>query len=309
MIAAVSAAVAAAMFVTGTPSGAHSIQYVKVQVGRLSSQEDQAIQSYDGAVQDFRTAKHQVRILQRKSRKLQELVAGALVAAYENGTLTNAGAMLTTSDSQAVMDQASALLEISASRGVLVRQYRAAEEAAVRGENAARQLQSQLLVHKRAIARTLHRKQALLASLTARQAAQAVTAEAGQGGTVSGVYSGPTATQGEKAVAFAFSKLGLPYLWGGTGPTGYDCSGLVQAAWAAAGVAIPRTTYEQVAALPAVSRSALEPGDLLFFDGDGHVGIYVGGGYLIDAPHTGAFIEKVPFAGWYSQSFVSAARP
>ena len=65
-------------------------------------------------------------------------------------------------------------------------------------------------------------------------------------------------------------------------------------------MSIPRTTYEQVAALPAVSTSDLQPGDLLFFAGDSHVGMYVGGGMLIDAPQTGQDVEKVALSGWYS---------
>ena len=89
----------------------------------------------------------------------------------------------------------------------------------------------------------------------------------------------------------------------------FDCSGLAQAAWASAGVAIPRTTYEQWAALPHISTSALEPGDLLYFDGIGHVVIYVGGGQIIDAPQTGSDVQKVPLAGWYASSLVGAARP
>ncbi len=98
-------------------------------------------------------------------------------------------------------------------------------------------------------------------------------------------------------------------MYGATGPSSFDCSGLVQAAWASAGVSIPRTTYEQVAALPAVSTSNLQPGDLLFFDGDGHVGIYVGGNMLIDAPQTGENVEKVALSGWYAANLDSAARP
>jgi len=64
-----------------------------------------------------------------------------------------------------------------------------------------------------------------------------------------------------------------------------------------------------VAALPAVSTSDLQPGDLLFFDGDGHVGIYVGGNELIDAPQTGLDVEKIPLSGWYAANLDSAARP
>jgi cell wall-associated NlpC family hydrolase len=123
-------------------------------------------------------------------------------------------------------------------------------------------------------------------------------------------YTGPTSTQGGKAVAFAFAQIGKPYQWGGTGPGSYDCSGLVQAAWAYAGIAIPRDTYEQWGALPHINSSALEPGDLLFFDGIGHVAIYVGGGNMIDAPQTGETIRELPINnGWYSANFVGAARP
>ena len=75
---------------------------------------------------------------------------------------------------------------------------------------------------------------------------------------------------------------------------GFDCSGLAQAAWAAAGVAIPRTTYEDWAELPHIPMSSVEPGDLLLFNGEGHVGIYVGNGYLIDAPVPGQDVERVP---------------
>ncbi len=125
----------------------------------------------------------------------------------------------------------------------------------------------------------------------------------------------PVSGAAGKAVAFAFMVLNArtPYVYGGTGPPGpgggYDCSGLVQAAWASAGVSLPRTTYEQVAAVPAVSTSDLQPGDILFFDGDGHEGIYVGGGKLIDAPQTGMDVEEVALSGWYSANLDSAARP
>ena len=105
--------------------------------------------------------------------------------------------------------------------------------------------------------------------------------------------TGPTATQAQKAVAFAYAQLGKPYVWGATGPGSYDCSGLMMAAWAAAGVTIPRDTYSQVAGLPSVPLSSLQPGDLVFFDGDGHVAMHVGGGMIIDAPRTGLTVEKV----------------
>jgi cell wall-associated NlpC family hydrolase len=98
------------------------------------------------------------------------------------------------------------------------------------------------------------------------------------------------------AVDFAKSKLGTWYQWGGTGPQ-YDCSGLVQAAWGAAGVYLPRTTYEQVNvgyAVPAILDD-LEPGDVIFYIGDEHEALYVGGGLVIHAPETGM---QVQYAHW-----------
>ena len=83
----------------------------------------------------------------------------------------------------------------------------------------------------------------------------------------------------------------------------------MQAAWASAGVSIPRVTYDQWAALPHISSSSLQPGDLLFFEGEGHVAMYVGDGYMIDAPQTGMDVQKVQMAGWYAQNFDGAVRP
>jgi len=81
----------------------------------------------------------------------------------------------------------------------------------------------------------------------------------GAGGTTTATYTGPTVTQAEKAVAFAYAQLGKPYQWGATGPGSYDCSGLVQAAWASAGMAVPRDTYQQWAALPHIAISTIHP--------------------------------------------------
>ena len=133
----------------------------------------------------------------------------------------------------------------------------------------------------------------------------------GGNGSTTPTYSGPTSTQAQKAVAFAYAQLGCPYVYGGTGPChqGYDCSGLALAAWAAAGVSIPRDSYEQWAGLPHVSMSSVEPGDLLLFNGEGHVGIYVGNGYLIDAPVPGQNVERVALQGWYQQTLDGAVRP
>ncbi|MFD5862117.1 C40 family peptidase [Streptomyces chartreusis] len=118
------------------------------------------------------------------------------------------------------------------------------------------------------------------------------------------------ATKAEKALAFARSQIGKPYVWGATGPDSYDCSGLTQAAWKAAGVDIPRVTYDQVNAGTTVSLSNAQPGDLVFFYDDvTHVGIYIGNGMMIHAPKPGAYVreESIYYDG--ESSIHSVVRP
>ncbi|KOV85991.1 glycoside hydrolase [Streptomyces sp. NRRL WC-3618] len=101
------------------------------------------------------------------------------------------------------------------------------------------------------------------------------------------------ATKADKALAFARAQVGKPYVWGAAGPDSYDCSGLTQAAWRAAGVTLPRTTYDQVNAGTTVSLSDIQPGDLVFFYDDiSHVGLYIGNGMMIHAPKPGAYVRE-----------------
>ncbi|MFI8088111.1 NlpC/P60 family protein [Streptomyces sp. NPDC086080] len=119
-------------------------------------------------------------------------------------------------------------------------------------------------------------------------------------GSVTSRAPGPRAAE---AVAYAYEKIGSPYVWGATGPDAFDCSGLVQAAYRSAGVSLPRTTYAQIDAGRRVPRSELLPGDLVFFySGISHVGIYVGDGRMIHAPNPSAPVrvaplDEMPFAG------------
>ena len=125
----------------------------------------------------------------------------------------------------------------------------------------------------------------------------------------------PKPTLGDRAAAIALRAIGTPYRWGGSSPaSGFDCSGLVQWAYAQAGISIPRVTHEQILADNAtkVGRNHLLPGDLVFFrDSTGyvhHVGISLGGDRFLHSPHTGDVVKISSLSGWYADTWVGGRR-
>jgi cell wall-associated NlpC family hydrolase len=110
------------------------------------------------------------------------------------------------------------------------------------------------------------------------------------------------------AATLAARYLGVPYVWGGASPGGFDCSGLVMYVYAQLGVSLPHYTVSQWDATEPISTSELEPGDLVFFDGLGHVGIYIGGGQFIHAPHTGTVVQIASLSGYWLEHLDGARR-
>ena len=130
----------------------------------------------------------------------------------------------------------------------------------------------------------------------------------GNGGATGAVNPPPAASSAAGvAVNAALSQVGKPYRWGAAGPDAYDCSGLTMWAWAQAGVSLPHSSQMQYSATPRVARSALQPGDLLFFGSPiHHVGMYIGSGQMVEAPYTGASVRVV---GAFRSDYVGAGRP
>ena len=120
----------------------------------------------------------------------------------------------------------------------------------------------------------------------------------------------PTPTRAELAARFALDEVGVPYRWGGESPTvGFDCSGLVRWAYGRVGIDLPHNSYALYDEGRSVSAGNLERGDILFFEGLGHVGLYLGKGRMVHAPQTGRNVEVVRLAGSnYGMRLVGARR-
>jgi cell wall-associated NlpC family hydrolase len=302
-----------------------TISEVQAKLKKLTFRENWLIQRYDQVNQDLTSARQRLAMVNREVAKDQTQLAGmrqeiAQIAAtiYENGSLTSTAALLTSGNPEAILSQSAILIHLSTANQQQLQQFittnrqlLGARQMARRTETAVAALKQKLAAQKADLDKLIAQQKSLLSNLTAQQRATQLGGGGSTGGSTTATYSGPTSTQAQQAVAFAYAQLGCPYVYGGTGPcgSGYDCSGLTQAAWSSAGVQIPRTSYEQ-ASLPAVSTSNLQPGDLLLFAGDSHVAIYVGGGYLIDAPMPGMNVEKVSLSSsWYASNLDGAVRP
>ena len=120
-------------------------------------------------------------------------------------------------------------------------------------------------------------------------------------------YAPPPSKYGG-VVGIAMQYLGTPYVYGGASPAGFDCSGFVMYVFAQIGVSLPHNAAAQYGYGMPVSRDQLQPGDLVFFNGLGHDGIYIGGGQFIHSPHTGDVVKISSISGWYASTWVGARR-
>jgi len=304
-----------------------TVAQVQAKVNQLTSQYDKITEQLDQVGEQLSAA--QTRLAQVRAdvnhanaqfQAARTTVAQIAAASFEDTGATSIAGVLTSGDPSVILQQGSLLMELSGNRSAETTQLltdasqlAGVEQELQRTEDGIAALKTQLADHKNSLGKLIATEQATLDSLTVPEQQTVKSNTLGANGSTQHVtYSGPTTTQADKAVAFAYAQIGCPYVYGGTGPCpqGYDCSGLAQAAWAAAGVAIPRDSYEQWAGLPHVSLSAIEPGDLLIYNGEGHVAIYVGNGYIIDAPQTGMDVERIPMSTpWYADSLDGAVRP
>ena len=333
LVAVLATASGAAVYAGASGAGAApapSINQVQAEVNSLQGKVDKIGEQYDAAGQQLAAAKarlaqvtKQADMAQQQYNQASATLAAIAVAGYENSGETSVIGLLTSGNPDAVLSQASLLLQIEGTHNEEAQQLlTSANELSTmkqqrqRTETGVQQLTAKYAAQKSSMTQLLDKQKAMLDSLTAQQQATIATASVG-GSTTSGnvtttavAYTGPTSSQADKAVAFAYAQLGKPYVWGATGPDSYDCSGLMYAAWGAAGITLPRDTYGEWADLPHIPMSDLQPGDMILYNGESHVAMYVGGGYIIDAPHTGAVVEKLPEStSWYAAGADGAVRP
>ncbi|MCX5204739.1 C40 family peptidase [Streptomyces sp. NBC_00237] len=294
---------------------------IKSKVDKLYHDAEVATETYNGVREkSARTKKSLEQLRDEAARRTEQLNAerkslGSMAAAqYRTGGLEPALQVALTSNPDQYLERAAVAGRAGERQAVKVQgaQRQLARIARLRGAADHRftqlaQDREELKKQKEKIQRNISEAEELLARLTgddrARYAAQdghgsdgerADRASAGARDLPRGGVRAPNA-RAAQAVSFAYSALGKPYVWGATGPSSFDCSGLTQAAWRSAGVSLPRTTYTQINAGERISRSQLAPGDLLFFySGITHVGLYIGDGRMIHAPRPGAPVRIAP---------------
>ena len=322
-------------------------QQVLGQIAQIDESLDAAVEAYNQAnvrlqkiEGDLRENRKQLTLARANLNVAQKSLAARLVTAYTSTQDNSALAVLLGSTSfEDMLNRVETINSTSSQDANIVRQVNSSRRAIQRHRSELRSAQSeqQHIVSQKAAQRQhiesqLAARRSLLSSIKGqiermkaaeaaqqRQLAAAARTRIASQTTpaVSGVGVGASTPEGSTVappnvhggvVGIAMRYLGVPYVWGGATPRGFDCSGLVVYAYAQIGVSLPHSTYALYAMGTPVSMSQLQPGDLVFFSGLGHMGIYIGGGQFIHAPHTGDVVKISSLSGYYASAFVGARR-
>jgi cell wall-associated NlpC family hydrolase len=317
--------VAPALADAAAPHAQPSVASVQKQLGELALKNSQLVEKYNQAqvvVQRQQVVARKAQLVANKANaiynKAHAQFAQVAQLEYESGSLGAAGALLDSSSDHNYIERLETLNMISAHNAQVVEQVSGAHVAATKAQkhatallNAARSQRDALARKKSAVEAQIRKYQDLLATLNSAQqyAYEQAFNPALTANKVSALHVTAAPTKAAKiAVQFALDQVGKPYVFGAAGPSSYDCSGLTMQAWAHAGVSLPHSAADQFNYGHHVSRSELEPGDLIFFyQPIGHVTIYIGGGLMVSAPTEGENVSVVPLSA-FNGSYTGATR-
>jgi cell wall-associated NlpC family hydrolase len=293
------------------PAG--SLSAAKAQLAKLNDQVDQLGNQYNKTKADYKAAQGRVNALansvkaeRQTFQQLRLRVAQLAADAYKTGDNGSIPALVSSKNPDAVLSQMSAFTQIANNRAAEFQQYLASVQRLEREQalrvQAAQQLSAKKsqLEKQRAQADAAIKKQLrLLNKLGAAIDPGSSTANC------SILASG----KAEIVLKFACAQLGKPYVFGGAGPGVWDCSGLTMVAYAKVGIKLNHWVPDQYDASRRVSKADLQPGDLVFFHDLGHMGIYVGNGKFLHAPHTGDVVKISNLSdSWYASTWVGGGR-
>ncbi|MFE3069756.1 NlpC/P60 family protein [Streptomyces sp. NPDC059247] len=283
----------------------------RATVDRLFEEAEQATEGYNKADEKAdelrRTVSRAQDALARGQERINRMrgALGAVAGAqYRSGGIDPALALLLSSEPDSYLDRATALDRITARQGAalgeLQREQRRLDQRRTEGRTALTELErsrTEVARHKRTVERKLAEARRVLAGLTFQERADfdRASRSGGRAEEPPPADLGPASSRAAAAVLAARSAIGKPYVWGATGPSGFDCSGLMVWSYRQAGISLPRTSSAQRYAGRRVPLSQAQPGDLVTYRGDAsHVAIYAGGGQVIHAPYPGARVRYDP---------------
>ncbi|MFE2105176.1 NlpC/P60 family protein [Kitasatospora sp. NPDC059463] len=328
-LAVVTTAMAGGVVLTAGPAQAEpapGLAAVKEQVDQLNEEAEQSIERYNGFQEKQQALQGEANRIQEKVARGQEAMnelrtqlGGIAAEQYRNGGIDPSVQLMLDSDPGGYLARASAQNQVVDSQAALLRraldEQRRLDQDRAEATATLAQLDeagTALAAEKKAVQDKLAKAQALLNKLSAADRAKVNAQEpaatrASRSAAERPAYSGPATGRAATVLQFAYAQLGKPYVWGATGPSGFDCSGLTGAAYRAAGVKLPRVSQDQWKAGARIARADLQPGDLVFFYDDlHHVGLYIGEGRMIHAPRTGKNVEVLPID---VMPYVGAVRP